>query len=167
MKILLKAIILVGLLIVLLKSCSPFQGGPNPLVGQQAPDFTLLTLSGQEQNMTQFRNDQPAVIFFWATWCPHCRKQLKELAQQRDDIEQRGIMIILVDVGESLQDVRNYIQAHRIPFDIFLDEDAVVAEEYHLIGVPTFFLLNRNGIIVEVQHVLPDSYEGLLLDPAP
>ena len=101
----LKVVIVAAVLAWLLKSCTPFSQGPNPLAGQPAPDFTLPTLSGQVKNMTEYRNGRSAIIFFWATWCPHCRKQIKELAQQRSDIEGKGIKIILVDIDESLQEL--------------------------------------------------------------
>ena len=166
MKLLLKVFILTAAFIIIIKSCSPFFGVDNPLVGQSAPDFTLETTGGQEVNMTQYRGGQPAMIFFWATWCPHCRKQLKELTQNRQAIEASGITIILVDVGESLQKVSGYINANNISFDIFLDESTETASEYKVSGVPTFFFINREGTIIDVTNILPDDYQEILLDRA-
>ena len=127
MKLLLKIFILTAAFMIIIKSCSPFLGTHNSLVGQVAPDFTLKTTSGQEVNMTHYRSGRPAMIFFWATWCPHCRKQLKELTQNRQEIESNGIKIILVDVGESLEKVSEYVNANNISFDIFLDESTETA----------------------------------------
>jgi len=131
MKLLLKVFILTAVFIVIIKSCSPFGDIHNPLVGQLAPDFTLEMTSGQEVSMAQYRSDQPAMIFFWATWCPHCRKQLMELTQNRQVIEANGIKIILVDVGESLQKVLEYTDANNISFDVFLDESTETAGKYN------------------------------------
>ena len=163
MKLLLKVSILAIAFILIIKSCSPFPNIGNSLIGQLAPDFTLEMISGQEVRMTQFRRGQPAMIFFWATWCPHCRKQLKELTHNRQAIEANGIKIILVDVGESAREVQEYINANNISFDIFLDDNAEVAKEYRLVGVPTFFFVNGEGIIVDVKNVLPDDYQEVLL----
>jgi len=163
MKTLLKIFILTVAFIIIIKSCSPFLGVDNPLGGQLAPDFTLKTTSGQEVNMTQYRGGQPAMIFFWATWCPHCRKQLKELAHNRQAIEANGIVIILVDVGESLQKVSDYINANNISFDIFLDKNTETASAYEIVGVPTFFFINKEGFIIDVKNILPDNYQKILL----
>jgi len=163
MKLLLKILILAIAFILIIKSCSPFSNIGNSLIGQLAPDFSLETISGQEIRMTQFRSGQPAMIFFWATWCPHCRKQLKELTQNRLAIEANGIKIILVDVGESAREVQEYIYANNISFDVFLDDNAEVAKEYKIVGVPTFFFVNEEGIIVDVKNVLPDDYQEVLL----
>lgn len=162
MKLLLKVFILTAVLIAIIRSCSSFSDIHNPLVGQSAPDFTLEATSGQEVNMTQYRGGQPAMIFFWATWCPHCRKQLMELTKNRQAIEASGIKIILVDVGESLQKVLEYADANNILFDIFLDESTETASKYKIVGVPTFFLINREGIILDVKNVLPADYQDIL-----
>ena len=164
MKLLLKIFVLTAAFLIIIKSCSPFLGVDNPLSGQLAPDFTLETTSGQEVNMTQYRGGQPAIIFFWATWCPHCRKQLKELTQNRQAIEANGIVLILVDVGESLQKVSEYINANNISFDIFIDESTETANAYEIVGVPTFFFINREGFIIDVKNILPDDYQKILLD---
>ncbi len=163
MKLLLKIFILTAVLIVVIKSCSPFLGIQNPLVGQLAPDFTLQSTIGQEVNMTQYRSGHPALIFFWATWCPHCRKQLKELTQNRQAIEANGFKIILVDVGESLQKVLEYTDANSISLDVFLDESTETAGKYEIVGVPTFFFINGEGTILDVTNVLPDDIQEILL----
>jgi peroxiredoxin len=163
MKLFLKIMVVAVLLTAVLKSCSPFSQETHPLTGQPAVDFTLSTLSGQEQNMAAYRNGRPAIIFFWATWCPHCRTQLKELAQQRSDIEGKGIKLILVDVGESLQEVKDYVQAQGISSDVFLDEASQVAEEYRIVGVPTFFFVDQDGMVTDVRNYLPQGYQEILL----
>ena len=167
MKILVKSIIAVIVGFILLRSCGPFLGEPNPLIGGLAPDFTLGTLSGREKTMSLVRSGQPAMIFFWSTWCPHCRTQLTELTRQREDIEGKGIKVILVDVREDLQKVKTYFNAKSIPFDSFLDQDGIVADNYKIVGVPTFFFVNTEGAVVAAEHSLTSDYEEVLLGLVP
>lgn len=166
MKLLLKVLILTAVFIVIIKSFSPLNVD-SPLVGQLAPDFTLEVTSGKMVNMTQFRDGQPAMVFFWATWCPHCRTQLKVLTKNRRAIEANGIKIMLVDVGESVQSVQKYINVNSISFDVFLDESTEIAGEYEIVGVPTFFFINREGVILDVKNALPDDYQEILLRSTP
>jgi len=163
MKIFLKVLILTAACVVIIKSCSPYLGVKNQLIGQSAPDFTLEMLSGKTVNMTQLRDGRPAIIFFWATWCPHCRKQLKELTESRDEIGSKGIRIILVDVGEARQKVMHYMKSNGVPFDTFLDQSEELSLKYGLVGVPTFFLLNNEGIVVAAENILPSNYGDILL----
>lgn len=163
MKLLIKAIIIAVVVFILLRSCTPLLRGPHPLIGQPAPDFTLTTLAGYDNAMNSVRDGQPAILFFWATWCPHCRSQLAGLAQQRADIERKGIKIILVDVGEDQRSVRAYLRDKNISFNVFLDAKGVASDEYRVIGVPMFFFVNAQGTIIAAGHSLISDYEEALL----
>jgi peroxiredoxin len=131
-------------------------------VGKPAKDFTLKTVGGAPVSLTDFRQGGKAVIFFWATWCPHCRRELTELNRNKAALEQKGIKIVLVDVGEEEEAVRRYAQSNNIGMTIFLDESNSVSEEYGLVGVPTFYLVDKEGIVRDVQHAMPEDYEAML-----
>jgi peroxiredoxin len=135
----------------------------NNLVGEKAPDFTLKTISGNSVSLNEFRGQNPAIVFFWATWCPHCQNQLLSLNKQGKDFEKKGIKLVLVDLGESANVVAAYVKKHDIQFEVFLDEESAVAEEYGIVGVPTFFFIDKSGKIQGVEHDLPDDFENLLL----
>ncbi len=132
------------------------------MAGKPAPDFTLKTLKGPDANMTKFRAGQPAIIFFWATWCPHCREQLKGFNAQAEEIGKKGIKVILVDIGESKGEVQAYVDKNKIMFEIFLDQEETVVEKYAVIGVPTFFFVNAKGEIKSTEHYLPENFEETL-----
>ena len=129
------------------------------LVGKSAPDFTLDTLTQKNVNMTKYRDGKRAIIFFWATWCPHCREQLKELNEMRDAIKAKGIKIILVDLGEEILEVQKYAERYKVDLDIFLDKDSALGESYRIIGVPTFYFVDEKGLVKQVTHGLSEDIE--------
>lgn len=133
----------------------------NEDVGKAVKDFTLKVANGGQVNLKKYIEGKKAVIFFWATWCPHCARELQVLNKQREDIVQKGITIVLVDVGESEAVVDQYLKKRNIAMDVFLDEDSAVSEEYDLIGVPTFYFVDENGIVAEVAHSLPKDLEAV------
>jgi len=167
MKKLLKAILLTVAFLIVIKSCSPLLGINSPLVGKMAPDFTLNSLNGQQINMAAYRNGQPAILYFWATWCPHCKKQLLELTKNKNSIESSGIKILAIDIEESALHVQNYINENGIQFNVILDLDGAVTEEYMIVGVPTYFFLDREGNVIEARNDLPDNYASILLGEIP
>ena len=134
----------------------------NQSIGKMAPDFTLDTLNAKSVNMTKFREGKGAILFFWATWCPHCRLALKGLNQMAGDFEKKGIKLFLVDIGEDSDQVRQYIQKNKITLDVFLDMESTLAEPYGIIGVPTFVFVGSEGKIKSVEHSLPKNYEQIL-----
>ena len=130
----------------------------NPMVDKPAPDFTLKTASGKSLNFTKYREGKNAVIFFWATWCPHCHEEMQTLKTRQKELADKQIKVGLVDLGEDAKTVNAYLKKYQISFDVFLDENSTIAEPYHLIGVPTFVFVNQKGIIVSVEHALAEDY---------
>ena len=137
----------------------------NENVGKPVKDFTLKTVGGKMLSLSQFRKGQKAIIFFWATWCPHCRRELGGLNKNKETIARKGIQIVLVDVGEEAEDVRHYLQSNNIAMDVFLDKDSSVSESYGIVGVPTFYFVDQEGVVRDVQHTLPENYEEIVSAP--
>ena len=133
----------------------------HPLVGKPAPDFTLKALSGQKINLTEYRGDQPVILFFWATWCPHCRVQLKDMTKMKPRLDEQKIKLLLVDLEEQASHVKKYMDKLKSPYDVLLDENAEVAEQYRIVGVPSFFFIDKKGQIKAVEHILPKKYEEI------
>lgn len=129
----------------------------NPLEGKSAPDFTLSTLKSSAVTMSEYRGEESALIFFWAIQCPHCREALEELNERAATLESKGVKVILVNVAEEKEDIEGYLKDQRIGLDTFLDEDGAVARNYYLIGVPTFFLVDKTGIIKSADHSFPED----------
>jgi len=130
----------------------------NPLVGKQAPDFTLKTLTGESISLHEYRNGEPAVVYFWAIWCPSCREELKILSKGRDFFKEQGIKLFLVNVGDNPRQLRSFFKKIKLPYKVLLDEKAEVGEIYSIIGMPTLFFINAEGVIVEMGHDLPKDY---------
>ena len=129
--------------------------------GKQAFDFTLATTSGIPQSLTQARAGKKTVMFFWATWCPHCHDALLSMNEQIDSIHQKGINIVLVDVGESKEEAKEYLLRNKITLESFLDENNTLQEPYQLYGVPTLYFIDEQGAVKNVTHEFPSNYEEL------
>jgi len=132
------------------------------LIEKAAPDFTLDTLSKSAVKMSEYREGKSAIIFFWATWCPHCRVQLKELNSRAKELEDNGIKLVIVDLGEDRESVQSYVKKNNIGMDMFLDIDSSLSDPYRLVGVPTFYLIDAKGMVKAIQHSFPEDYQDLL-----
>ena len=133
--------------------------GSEVLLGQAAPEFSLERSSGETQTLTQVRAGKKAILFFWATWCPHCHEELERVRQNLENIQKKGISLILVNVGESREEAKAYLQQNEIPLDTFIDEDNVVAGQYGVRGVPNMIFIDDKGIIRYRDYGLDSDYE--------
>lgn len=137
----------------------------NESIGKPAQDFTLPTVGGTKMGLADFRKQDKAIVFFWATWCPHCRKELGNLVQKKEELAQKGIKVALVDVGEDEATVKQYLQKNKVGFTVFLDQETAVAESYNVVGVPMFWLIDKQGVVRDVQYSLPLNYDEILSAP--
>ena len=129
----------------------------NPNIGKKISNFTLKTLKGKSVDFDGLRSGKKSILLFWTTWCPHCRNALKSLARKKQELSEANIVVILVNTGEKKNLIESYLKSNLKQEDadsmnILLDEAASLAENYDVIGLPTYFLIDDNGVVVEVDH---------------
>lgn len=121
----------------------------SPKEGSLAPDFILERLEGGDLRLSDLRG-QAVVLNFWATWCVSCRKEIPQLVAAYDRYRDQGLEIVAVDLQESKAIVRSYAQDFGMDFPIVIDKDGRVAKAYRLLGVPTTFFIDREGVVRSV-----------------
>lgn len=155
--------LLVGGFLLLSASCAQSAGFyDNPAIGKKAPGFKLTLTKGGEASLDSLRKNGKAVVFFWATWCPHCREQLKEMSAQKKALEKLGAAVILVDIGENKTAVERFLAAKGYDYNVLLDTDSAVAETYEIVGVPTIVFIGTDGTILESMNGFPENYAEIL-----
>lgn len=133
----------------------------NPLIGKPMPDFTLSTTQEGTANFDTYREGKKAIVYFWATWCPSCQKELPHIISQLKTYEDQGIQFIFVNLGESKTQVKKFLKKHSVDANVWLDQKSAVAEELGVYALPTFFFINEEGKVKEVIHSLPEDYLDL------
>jgi DsbE subfamily thiol:disulfide oxidoreductase len=121
--------------------------GP-PEVGKPAPDFKLDALDGQTVVLSQLQGT-PVLLNFWATWCGPCRSEMPLLQHIHE--EGYGVMLLTVNVAEGSSDVSQFMDSYGFSFTVLLDQQAAVAQKYNVMGIPTSFFIDGEGIIREIK----------------
>ena len=133
------------------------------VIGLKAKNFTLISLSGKSVKYSDvIKEGDKAIIFFWATWCPHCRKALDELNQDQELYHQKGIKLVIIDVGDKADLVQQYVEEQKINFDVLLDQDYQLVLSYGFTGVPAFVFIGADGIVKDARNDFPEDYEKIL-----
>ena len=143
----------------------PTEAMPGALTGKAAYDATLPTALSGPSSLSQARGGKKTVLFFWATWCPHCHEEIGHMVNDLNAITAKGINIILVSVGETKEDVTAYLRRNHVPLNSFVDEEGVLQEPYGLFGVPMLFFVDEQGIIRGQRNEFPKDYDKLFSAP--
>jgi peroxiredoxin len=117
----------------------------SPEARTPAPDFTLPTLDGGRLRLADLRG-KVVLLNFWATWCPPCRAEMPAMERIYRELAPRGFTIVAVNYQEKAEVVRPFVEELNLTFPIVLDESGEVTDRhYPLIGLPTTFVLDREG----------------------
>jgi peroxiredoxin len=116
-----------------------------PLPRAAAPAFTLADLDGRAVSLASLRG-QTVLLYFWATWCPYCQKELpatvQDLARRYRD---RRLVVLAVNIQEGRDKVRAWVKKHGLSVPVVLDGDGEVSGEYRVTATPTAVLVDRDG----------------------
>jgi peroxiredoxin len=126
-----------------------------------APDFTLESLKGDSVTLSHFKG-KGVILFFFTTWCPYCREKFPGLSRSYEADKRDGIELLAINEGESRQKISSFVSKENVPFDIFLDSDMKAAQDYGVLGIPTFALINKEGMLVYEGQEIPSDYKELL-----
>jgi peroxiredoxin len=134
---------------------APASSAKNPAV--PLPDFTLPDQSGKEVSLRQFIGKTPVLLAFWATWCPHCVDAIPRINRMNADLSPGGkLQILALNYMESEQKVTAFIAAKRISYTVLMDRSGGVARKFHVVGIPTYILIDRSGNVVFRGYEFPD-----------
>ncbi|MNX67211.1 Thiol-disulfide oxidoreductase ResA [compost metagenome] len=87
---------------------------------------------------------------FWATWCPPCRAEIPDFIQVRASLNAKGFEIIGISLDEGgAKDVVPFAKEYGITYPLALGNQDVVDRYGGIRGIPTSFLLDRTGNIVQ------------------
>jgi thiol-disulfide isomerase/thioredoxin len=122
--------------------------GINPnVIKTKAIDFKLKDLDGKEFSLSDLKGKK-VFLNFWATWCPPCKAEMPEIEKLYQETQDSDLVIVAVEIGESLDTVKSFINSNKYSFKVLLDSDQSVASKYNIASIPTSYFINVDGNIV-------------------
>jgi cytochrome c biogenesis protein CcmG, thiol:disulfide interchange protein DsbE len=108
------------------------------------PVFSGPTLDARQLSLTDLRG-KVVVVNFWATWCLECRPEMPMLERLHRDFAPQGLAIIGINAREDKPAVGRYAAELGLTFPLVLDRAGKNNDLYGVIGLPTTFVLGRDG----------------------
>ncbi len=142
----------------------PKAGELFPVLGEYNLEGTLPDLSGKV-----------VVVDFWASWCGPCKEAFPTFKELHKKYGEKGLVIVAVSVDEDADDMKKFVSKQKPEFVIVRDKTTKLASKLDLASIPTTFILDRKGNVVEVHNGFdksrtPKEYEvaiGRLLKNTP
>lgn len=137
------------------------QQGPGGAVGTGdiAVDFVVPTLDGNSVQLSDLRG-RPVILYFWATWCGSCTFDMPIMETFYQQETGSGLVVLAVNVGQSEITVRDFIAEGGYTFPVGLDGNMDVGRTYRLLGFPSTYFIDSDGVIRNV-HMGQVSQETL------
>ncbi len=118
-------------------------------IGDKAPNFVLTDLNGNQVEFDSYRG-KGVFLNFWGTWCKPCEKEMPYIENQYHVYKDLGVEVLAVNVGEPELSVKNFVERKGMTFPVAIDEKLEVLEAYGVNPLPTTFLVDKNGEIVDI-----------------
>lgn len=130
--------------------------GTNP--GELAPDFTLKTISDNNISLSDYRGKK-VFLNFWATFCPPCQQEMPDI--QKLYVENKDIVVLTVNLGDSKKEILDFLITRKLDLPVLMDMDQRVAEKFLVKYIPTTYIVDEKGIIID-KRVGALNYQEML-----
>ena len=116
------------------------------LIGQPAPNFSLVDYEGKPVRLADFAG-RVVLVDFWGTWCPPCRMAMPNLVELHREYTAKGFDIVAISVPPDDADmVRQYAADNGIAFPLPLAAGSV-QQDYGINSYPTSLFVDKQGVV--------------------
>ena len=121
--------------------------------GEPAPDFTLPSIYEGQPDITlsDFRG-KVVYLDFWASWCAPCLVSMPLYNELYHRYKDQGLEVVAVNVDNSVEDGLDFLIDTPLDFTIPIDTEGDVLVDFDVVGMPTSYLIDSEGI-VRMVHV--------------
>lgn len=124
---------------------------------QKSVNFELYSLDGKLVKLSDYKG-KVVIIDFWATWCPPCRKSIPDLISLKNELKDKPFEIIGISLDrETKKDVVPYANNVGINYPVVYYNNQVIETFGGVDAIPTFFIVDKNGKVVEKYVGLTDK----------
>ena len=116
-------------------------------IGARAPAFELPALGSDAHVSLDQLKGKVIFVDFWASWCGPCRQSLPQYEKLRTELAQEEFAILAINLDEEAADATAFLKQHPVNYTILRDPAGEVPKAFGLVGMPTSYLIDRDGIV--------------------
>lgn len=116
-------------------------------IGDLPPTVALNDLMGNSLVVPSDLKGKVALLQFWASWCPTCRRGMAVLEAIYGEYRGKGVVPCSIGIGEKRQTAVSYVKSLTLSYPVLLDPDSSTVKKFGISGVPTYCILDREGVL--------------------
>jgi cytochrome c biogenesis protein CcmG/thiol:disulfide interchange protein DsbE len=124
---------------------------PSPIVGRTAPSFTLTLFNGEKLGLANLHG-KVVFVNFWASWCPPCIAEAKQLEATWQELKDRDVVFVGVQIQDTEANGRAFVKEFNVTYPNGLDASGRIAIDYGVWGIPESFFVDPDGRVT-YKHV--------------
>lgn len=113
--------------------------------GQTVPAFSLVDINGKTWRFPKDLKGKVVAIRFWADWCKSCAEEMPVIAKVYNKYKDKGLVILAINIGQERVALVKFVKGIEISYPVLLDPGTVINKRYGVTGLPTTFIIDRNG----------------------
>ena len=114
-------------------------------IGMTSPNIALPDTDGKIVELNAMHAAKTLLIFY-ASWCPHCKDLLPNLAKFYKEQKEKNLEIIAISIDTNRTDWLQFLISNHLEFTNVCDLkgwSGKAANDYFIYATPTLFLLNK------------------------
>ncbi len=119
--------------------------------GDPMPNCALPSLQGQNTFRLEQYKGQVLYVDFWASWCGPCAQSFPFLNSLHNEFKDQGLSILGVNVDEEKSLAHEFLAKYPAAFPILNDAEGQCATNFAVKGMPSSYLIDRQGIVHHVH----------------
>ncbi|MBJ7538113.1 TlpA disulfide reductase family protein [Marinomonas transparens] len=100
-----------------------------------------------EQVSLKSQKGKILLVDFWASWCGPCRESFPWMTNIQAKYKDQGLKIIAINLDQAKEQALDFLKEYKPGFTVLFDSDALLPEDFGVIGMPTSYLIDRQGNI--------------------
>lgn len=125
----------------------------NALVGQPAPDFTLVDINGNPLTLSSLQGKW-VILDFWGAWCKWCIKGMPDMKEYYAKYSDK-LQILGIDCNDTMEKWKAAVEREELPWlhvynPMDATDDVNPVKLYGVSGFPTKVVINPEGVVAKV-----------------
>jgi cytochrome c biogenesis protein CcmG/thiol:disulfide interchange protein DsbE len=132
----------VAIAAIWLAAAQPWAAGQSAGAGGASLDVAGTTIEGAAFDSARYAG-RPVVVNFFASWCPPCNAEARDLAAFARAHPEVGF--VGVTVNDKVKDAQGFVEKYGLPYPVVHDEGQEISLRYGVDGIPTTIFFDKTG----------------------